>query len=124
MAEEDASVRIGRLRWVVTLYDRVQTAQTVGTGIDIALQNGVTLHADVQPVGALTFYGGEQVDAAFTHRIFTRWHGAVPQTKAITRVTICPDQTTRTELFRVRRWKELGGRKRFVLFEVVEELQS
>ena len=88
----------------------------IGTGIDETII-GVTVHADVQAVGGLTFWGAEQTDTPITHRIFMRWHDYLDQTKVVVRDTLRPDSTTRREIFRVRRMKELGGRKRFVMIE-------
>lgn len=150
MPEEDPHVRIGRLRWLVTLATRVQTPEglrfvsvngglagpVMGTGItettdtgndDFAIGFGsssgaLTVHADVQAVGGLTFYGAEQTDTPITHRIFMRWHDYLSQANAVLRDTLRPDGTHRREVFRVRRVKELGGRKRFVMIEA--ELES
>lgn len=140
MPNEDPHVDIGRLRWRVTLAERVQTPQIapgpttatlIGTGITETLAGsddleavgvpentvGITVHADVQAVGGLTFWGAEQTDTPITHRIFMRWHDYLGQTKVVVRDTLRPDGTTRREIFRVRRIKELGGRKRFVMIE-------
>ena len=140
MPEEGPHVDIGRLRWPVTLAVRVQTPQIapspttaalVGTGITETLassddlevlgipesQVGIKVYADVQAVGGLTFWGAEQTDTPITHRIFMRWHDYLDQTKVVVRETLRPNGTTRREIFRVRRIKELGGRKRFVMIE-------
>ena len=119
MADEDPHVAIGRLRWPVTLASREQAANAQG-GITETLTGSVTVYADIQAVGALTFWATgayEQTDTPITHRIFMRWHDYLDQTKAVIRETARPDGTTRTEVFRVRRIKELGGRKRFVVIE-------
>ena len=118
---EDPHVSIGRLRWPVTLASRVQTPDPAGPGVLETTTAPITVRADVQAVGALTFYGGEDTDAPFTHRIFMRWHDYLDQTKAVLRTTLRPDGTPRTEVFRVKRIKELGGRKRFVAVECVLE---
>ena len=114
---EDPHVDIARLRWPVTLVTRVQTPDAGGTGIIETPAAAVTVHADIQPVGAITFWGAEQTDNPVTHRIFMRWHDYLDQTRAIYRTTSRPDGTSRTEVFRVRRIKEIGGRKRFALAE-------
>ena len=117
---EAESVAIGRLRWLVLLATRDQTAQLLGTGIDEVLQDLQPVHADVQPVGALTFWGqaGEQIDSPITHRIFIRWVDYLENTQVVVRRTQRRDLAWRTELFRVRRVREVAGRKRFVILEV------
>jgi len=138
LAESEA-VEIGRLRWPVYLATRQQAAQVAGTGIDETFRDLQRVMADVQPVGALTFWGVAdsaggpaggngglmQTDAPFTHRIFVRWLDSLDQTQVVFRATQRRDGSTRTERFRVRRIKELGGRKRFVLIEAqLEELET
>jgi head-tail adaptor len=120
--KEPEDVRIGRLRWRVTLVNRDQRAQLTGTGIDETLIGLGTLRADIQPIGALTFWGNDQIDGPFTHRIFVRWVDYIDQTFAVVRTSYRADSISRTEIFRVRRIKELAGRKRFVLIEA--ELES
>jgi head-tail adaptor len=115
--KESDAVRIGRLRWRVTLVSRDQVAQVTGTGIDESLIGLAKIYADIQPIGALTFWGNEQTDGPFSHRIFLRWVDYLDQTFAIVRTSYRADGQGRTEIFRVRRIKELGGRKRFVLIE-------
>lgn len=114
---EDPHVDIGRLRWRVQLADREQTPSTTDTGITETIVAPITVYADIQAVGGLTFWGDTQVDTPITHRIFMRWHDYLDQTKIIIRSTATPGNGVRTEIFRVRRIKELGGRKRFVMIE-------
>lgn len=121
MAEPE-SVRIGRLRWPLMLATRQQVAQIKGTGIDESLTDLMQVRGDVQPVGALTFWGTNGTvqqtdDAPITHRIFLRWVDALLNSEVIIRNTILVDQRVRMEIFRIRRIKELGGRKRFVCVE-------
>lgn len=113
---EASDVEIGRLRWPVYLANRLQVAQSDG-GIDEVPADWILVRADVQAAGALTFWSGMQVDAPITHRIFIRWIDAIPNVAVVIRKTLRRDGTARTERFRVRRWKELGGRKRFTLLE-------
>jgi head-tail adaptor len=115
---EPEEVRIGRLRWPVYLANRDQIAQATGTGIDEVPTDAIRVHADVQAVGALTFWSGMQTDTPITHRIFIRWIDAIPNTAVVLRQTLRRDNSIRTERFRVRRWKECGGRKRFAMLEV------
>jgi hypothetical protein len=115
---EPEEVRIGRLRWPVYLANRDQIALATGTGIDEVPTDAIRVHADVQAVGALTFWSGMQTDTPITHRIFIRWIDAIPNTAVVLRQTLRRDNSIRTERFRVRRWKECGGRKRFAMLEV------
>lgn len=115
---EASEVAINRLRWPVYLANRIQIAQATGTGIDEVPADAILVHADVQAVGAVTFWNGMQVDTPITHRIFIRWVDAIPNIGVVIRQTLRRDGSVRTERFRVRRWKELGGRKRFTLLEV------
>jgi head-tail adaptor len=109
---------IGALRWLVTLLRRDQSP-AANLAIDEDLVPIATVHADIQPTYASTFYQSTQVDTPITHMIFIRW-ADYPQTiDAVRRTTIRPGSagTSRTELFRVRRTKEINGRKRFLAME-------
>jgi hypothetical protein len=109
---------IGALRWQVTLYRRDQMPGP-GNAISENLVALATVHADIQPTYPSTFYLGVQVDTPVTHLIRVRWFDYVETTNVIMRTTTRPSDTTnRTELYRVRRVKELAGRKRFVEIEV------
>jgi hypothetical protein len=112
---EASDVEIRRLRWPVYLMNRIQAAQTNGTGIDEIPTDSILVRADVQAVGDLTFWSGMQTDSPITHRIFIRWIDAIPNIAVVGRMTLRRDGSARVERFRVRRWKELGGRKRFTL---------
>lgn len=108
---------IGQLRWLVTLYRRDQ-GPGPGGAISEALTPIANVHADVQPTYPSTFYLSAQIDTPVTHLVRLRWQDYVETTHVIARSTWRPsDGTIRTELFRVRRIKEIGGRKRFVELE-------
>jgi hypothetical protein len=113
-------IRIGQLRWPVTLYQRKQTATPGESGITETPLNETPLHADIQPVGAMMFYGilNADPDQPVTHRIRMRWTDYLDFTNAIQRVTNRPDGTQRVETFRVRRIQEVEGRKRWVQIDV------
>ena len=117
---EDPSVAVGRLRWPLTIVTRQQAQQAAGTGITETAILPQLVHGDVQAVGALTFWGpaGEQIDGPITHRIILRWLDYIGNGDAVLRTTRRRDGSMRTETFRVRRVKEIAGRKRFVLLEV------
>jgi head-tail adaptor len=108
---------IGSLRWLVTLYRRDQAPSD-----DLALTENLvplaTVHADVQPTYASTFYQSTQVDTPITHMINVRWQDYPATIDVVVRSTKRPsDGQLRSELFRVRRTKEVGGRKRFLQME-------
>jgi head-tail adaptor len=141
-----ASNGIGSLRWRVTLYRRDQTPDP-GLGIKETLVPIATVQADIQPTYPSTFYNAVAVDIPVSHMIRCRWLDYVENTHVIMRSTLraieqrpatwdqgvtvwddgaspwddprqmATDQRQRTELFRVRRIKEVAGRKRFVEFE-------
>jgi len=109
---------IAALRWRVTLYRRDQLPGANG-GIAEDFVPIATVQADVQPTYPSTFYNSAAVDIPISHLIRIRWADYVENTHVIMRTTTRPtDGTKRTELFRVRRLKEVGGRKRFAEFEV------
>lgn len=109
---------VAALRWRVTLYRRDQ-APGPNSAIAETLVPIATVQADVQPTYPSTFYGSAQVDIPITHMIRVRWLDYVDNVHVIMRTTKRPsDETYRTELFRVRRLKEVAGRKRFAEFEV------
>lgn len=107
---------IGALRWQVTLYRRDQAPAD-----DLALQESLvviaTVHADIQPTYASTFYQSTQVDTPITHMVTIRWQDYPSTIDVIMRGTARPDTSLRGELYRVRRTKEVGGRKRFLQME-------
>lgn len=112
-----ASSGIAALRWRVTLYRRDQfpgpNSMLTEDLVPIA-----TVQADVQPTYPSTFYNSAAIDTPISHLIRVRWCDYVENTHVIMRSTLRPtDMTMRTELFRVRRVKEVAGRKRFAEFE-------
>ncbi len=125
---------IGRLRWLVTIARRDQAPSIEDAGVTETLVPVATARADIQPIGALTFWSAQQTDTPVTHRITMRWldyidnrHVILRQTGPIVQQTSPAtdpyrQSSTRTEVFRVRRVKEVAGRKRFI--EVEAELES
>jgi head-tail adaptor len=113
-------VEIGTLRWPVTIALRTQFP-TAGGGMTEGLSNIISVRADVQPVGPMTFYGSAQVDTPVTHKITIRWLDWIGTTHVVIRDSKRADGTTRREVFRVRRVMEIDGRKRFLLLECEEE---
>lgn len=109
------------MRWLVTLATRYQAPAADGAGIEETVAERVVVYADIQAVGAITLWDAQQTDTPITHRIFMRWHDYLDQTKVVLRSSTRPGGKVRTEVFRVRRIKELGGRKRFVLIEAEME---
>jgi hypothetical protein len=108
---------VGALRWTVMLYRRDQ-APGANSAIGENLVLIATVHADIQPTYPSTFYNSAQIDTPITHLIRTRWLDYVENVYVIMRTTTRPsDGTNRTEIFRIRRVKEVGGRKRFTEYE-------
>jgi len=107
------AVRIGSLRWRVALATRQQAQDTGSTGL-LETNTGLTwIRADVQPIGSMTYYAAQQVDVGVSHTITIRWLDWVDTTCVVLRQTIRPDRTPRLERFRVRRTRDIDGRKRF-----------
>ena len=123
----DIEVPVGSLRWPVLLAKRVQVPDGF-TGISEFFEFGEVVRADIQSIGALTFWtaaaGLEQTDTPVTHRIRMRWVNYLDQTQVVLRDTRLLDGQIRNEVFRVRRIKELNGRKRFVEIEAELERAS
>lgn len=113
----DRIPEIGRdLRWRVDVVQRSQTPDGV-SGVTETNTVVATVWVGIEAVGAVTFWAGQQVDTPITHRITLRWLDYLDNTHAIVRATTTPDGSTRTEVFRVRRVREIEGRKRFALIE-------
>jgi SPP1 family predicted phage head-tail adaptor len=108
------AVRIGSLRWQVTIATREQAPDPDSPGIVETLSKLQSVRADVQPIGPVTFYAAEQVDTPVTHRIIIRWLDWIDTTHVVFRVTKRPDQSNMIERFRVRRVMPIDGRQRFL----------
>ena len=117
-------IRIGQLRWPVTIAKRVQQPDPDGTGIVDILTNLQDVRADILPVGALTFYSGAQVDTPITHRVILRLLDWLDATHVILRELQRQDGTVRREVFRIRRLKWLEGDNRFLELEVEQETEE
>lgn len=107
---------IGSLRWIVTLYRRDQ-APAEDLALEETLVPLATVHADIQPTYPSSFMQSTQIEAPITHMINVRWRDYEQAADVVTRSTKRPDGGLRTELFRVRRSKEVMGRKRFIQLE-------
>ena len=112
---------IGSLRWPVVIAQRAHTPDRQTTGITESYRDVQTAFADIQPIGSLTFYGSMQVETPVTHRITMRWLDWIDTTHIIKRQSTRTDGTVREDWFRVRRVKEVGGRKRFIEIEAEQE---
>lgn len=112
-----ATSGIGSLRWLVTLFRRDQMPGPDGA-VSERFHRLAKVHADIQPTYPSTFYLSAQIEGPITHMIRLRWQDYPETTNVITRTTRRPsDDSLRAEIFRVRRVKEVGGRKRFVEIE-------
>jgi len=112
--ETGGGIRIGRLRWQVTLQRRQQQPTPGSGGITETPIRPQIIHADIQSTSDMTWWGSAQSDTPITHVIHIRWLDFPDNTLAVVRTTARLDGTTRTETFRIRKVSELGGRKRFV----------
>lgn len=109
----DIVIPVGSLRWPVLIARRRQDFDTADTGITETWVGLQQVRANIEPIGALTFYGSEQIDTPVTHRITLRWLDYLDNSHAVLRITRLPSGSPRQEVFRIRRVKELNGRKRF-----------
>lgn len=117
-------IRIGQLRWPIVVAKREQAPDPSGTGIVETLTGAKTVHADIQPIGALTFYAGAQVETPVTHRVIIRFLDGLDTTHIITRTLTRQDGSTRTERFRIRRIKWFQGDYVFQELEVEQEFET
>lgn len=115
---------IGKLQWPITIAKRTQAPDPAGAGVVDTLESQQTVRADIQPVGALTFYSGAQVETPITHLVTIRFLDWLDTNHVITRVLRRQDGSTRTELFRIRRLKWLDGDNRFLQLEVEQETEE
>ena len=118
MAETD--IRVGDLRSRVYICERRQAPAADGS-IAETFAPLATVYAKVEPIGDMTFWGAQQTDTPVTHRITMRWLDMLSPLHVIMRESLRPNNDVRTELFRVRRIKELQGRMRWVV--VAAELE-
>lgn len=111
---------IGSLRWPVVIAARRNEPLDAG-GLNDEFVDVLKVQADIRPLGPMTFRLGVQTDTPATHRIWIRWLDWVDTNHVIIRRTKRPDGTTRSELFRIRRYSEYEGRKRFLEIEAEQE---
>ena len=116
-------IQIGKLRWPVTISRRVQVPSGAAS-ISEAPADAIHVHADIIAVGPQTFLGSAQTDRPMTHWIRLRWLDWIDQTHVIERRTRRRDGTVRVETFRIRRVKEIDGRKRFIECEAELEMRD
>jgi len=111
---------IGSLHWLVTLARRDQ-APDDNVAIEETFVPLAVVHADIQPAGTQTWVQSTQIDGPVTHFINLRWQNIPSNADVVLRSTTLRDGTQRTELYRIRRVKELQGRKRFIQLECEQE---
>ena len=102
------------MRWRVVIATREQFPDPNSPGLIEDIDKLQSVRADVQPIGALTFYAAEQVETPVTHRIIIRWLDWIDTTHVIFRMTKRPDRSSMIERFRVRRVLSIDGRQRFL----------
>lgn len=117
---------IGELRYRVTLGLRGEQQDPASTGLLESYQRIGEVNASITPTSAEMFIGSEQVGTPITHRIVFRWTGYEQSQffDVIVRQLDLPNDTTRAEIFRVRRIQEFDGRQRFVVADVELEVYS
>ena len=102
---------------MVTLYRRDQ-APSDDLATEETLVRLARVYADVQPSYFSTFSQSTQIDGPVTHIINIRWRDYPANIQVVTRASRRNDDgSLRGELFRVRRTKEVGGRKRYLQME-------
>ncbi len=116
----DKAVAINELRYEVMLARRSQLPDG-GTGIAEILVSATRVHAKIEDAYPQTYYGSQQTDRPFTHMIWLRWIGWLDTTWVIVRHSLLWDGSPRYDVFRIRRIKELNGRKRFLEIECEQE---
>lgn len=92
-----------------------QEAPVGAFGMQTTYDAGIDLWAKIEPVGGAIYFGTMQVDAAVTHRIWIRYRIGVTGDHVI-------DHISESKRYRIRRYSDLKGAKRFLLIEA-EELQ-
>ena len=120
----DTNPPIGTLRWPVMIAQRGQAADPNSPGIVETFRDVQEVRADIQPVEAMTYYAGMQVDVRATHIVTVRFIDWLDTTHVVFRRTMRPDDTVREEMFRIHRVRELDGRKRFVALETELEQRA
>ena len=114
------TVRISELRYPVLLARRDQVPDS-DTGITETLANMITVRAKIEDAYPQTYYAAAQTDRPFTHMVWLRFIGWLDTTYVIIRKSFLPDLSWRYDVLRIRRVKELNGRKRFLVLECQQE---
>ena len=89
----------------MTIAQRTQ-APTGSNTIAEQYESLIVVRASVVPIGAATFVGAEQTDSPITHRIIIRWLDWLDMQNVVLRDTLRRDNTTRTEVYRIRKIAE------------------
>lgn len=111
----DANPAISDLKWWVTIAQRGQAPDPNSTGIIETFRDVVEVHANIQPVpDGAAFYAGMQVDMNVTDIVTIRFIDWLDTTHVVFRRDVRPDGSVREEMFRIRRVREIEGRKRFL----------
>ena len=113
MAERDG---IKALRWRVILATRAQVPTPDG-GLAEPWRDLMAVHAHIEALRPTAYWDSQQTDTPVSHMIRIRWVNVLDNTQVIKRVSLLPNGQARTEIYRVRRYKEVNGRKRFVDIE-------
>src|ERR1700727_989379 len=111
---------IGELRWPVKLALRNEAPTFDQTGITETITTIADVYASIEPMGLQTFLNSEQLDSPITHIVYIRWQpfDSLQMFNIILRTIFLPDNSTRTETFRIRRVQEWEGRHRYIRMDV------
>lgn len=123
MAKNDNDLEIGDRRWLVTLARRTES-NDIGPGLVSDYEYIADVWADIQPIGALTYYESIQTDVPITHRIFIRWRPDMRLFDCVIRKTTDPFGNSLREIFMIKRSNDWKGRKRFLQIEARLETRS
>lgn len=117
-------VRVGSLRYPVVLCRREQQPDPNSSGSVDVLANQRPAMAAIEPVGTITYLNGVQLGQEITHRITMRWRSDINVDDIIVHAPQLSNASTRSEVYKIRRWMDKDGRKRFVQIDAVIERQD
>lgn len=114
----------GKRRWVCLLSTRQiipPLDPTDSLPDQTLLTNTRQVYANILPVGSAAYINGVQTSFDYTHRIIIRWCADMDLFSIITRNMTMPNGSTVVETFKILRYMENDGRKRFLILETVLE---
>lgn len=117
-------VRIGEMRYLVTLALRNEVQDPSTTNLDEQYIRIMDMYAAIRPKNEEAFIGGEATTTPITHEIIFRWlpYESVTTFDTILRDIVMPNGQHRDEIYRIRQVEEWAGRQRFIIADA--ELES